>query len=236
MTDTLESAPLYAPNVYGLAEGAVNAYLLDAAEFGLVVVDAGLPGGAGRMLQRIEEMGRSPQDVKHILITHADIDHVGGLKPLVDATGAAVYASEETATYIQRCQSPPHISFPMIILVKIMNRLFRRPVPVDHIVKDNDVLNIAGGIRVLATPGHTPDHVSYYWEHEKVLFVGDLLENEKQLEISQRSIWDEEQSQQGTRRVLALGPAVICPGHGQVWSKEQRSNDMVQLMGSLSAG
>jgi glyoxylase-like metal-dependent hydrolase (beta-lactamase superfamily II) len=231
-----EAVPFYAPNVYGLADGAVNAYLLDAAGDGLVVIDAGLPGGADRMLQRIQEMGRAAQDVKHILITHADIDHVGGLKPLVDATGAAVYASEETATYIQRCQSPPHISFPMIILVKIVNRLFRRPVPVDHIVKDNDVLNIAGGIRVLATPGHTPDHVSFYWEQGKVLFVGDLLENEKQLEISRRSIWDEEESRKSARRVLALEPAVICPGHGEVWTKEQRSNEMAELLGSLSAG
>jgi glyoxylase-like metal-dependent hydrolase (beta-lactamase superfamily II) len=228
-----EQPQAYIPNVYGLVDGPVNAYLLDAGESGLVVIDAGLPGSIRRMIQLIRDIGRSPQDVRHILITHADIDHVGSLKPLVDAAGAAVYASQQTASYIQRCQSPPHISFPMIVVVGTMNRLFRRPVPVDHIVKDNDLLDIAGGIRVLETPGHTPDHISFYWERERVLFVGDLLDNEGQLEVSRRSTWSREESYKSTRRVLALKPAVICPGHGHVWQEEHQPEQITQLKASL---
>lgn len=223
----------YVPNVYGLVDGPVNAYLLDAGESGLVVIDAGLPGSIRRMIRLIREIGRTPQDVRHILITHADVDHVGSLKPLVEATGAAVYAGEQTASYIQSCQSPPHISFPMIVVVRALNRLFRRSTPVDHIVKDNDLLDIAGGIRVLATPGHTPDHISYYWEPKRVLLVGDLLDNEGQLEVSRRSTWSREESYRSTRRVLALNPAVICPGHGQVWQEDRQPGQMTQLKHAL---
>ncbi len=230
-----EQTQPYIPNVYGLVDGPVNAYLLDAGESGLVVIDAGLPGSIRRMLQLIRDIGRTPQDVRHILITHADVDHVGSLKPLVDATGAKVYASQQTASYIQSCQSPPHISFPMIVVVNILNRLFRRAVPVNQIVKDNELLDIAGGIRVLETPGHTPDHISFYWERERVLFAGDLLDNEEQLEVSRRSTWRREESYRSTHRVLALNPAVIFPGHGHIWREDRDSDQLAQLKDSLPA-
>jgi glyoxylase-like metal-dependent hydrolase (beta-lactamase superfamily II) len=41
---------------------------------------------------------------------------------------------------------------------------------------DNEVLPTdAGALRVLSTPGHTPDHVSLWWDAERAVFCGDLM-------------------------------------------------------------
>ncbi|NDJ76236.1 MAG: MBL fold metallo-hydrolase [Chloroflexi bacterium] len=235
MTD---KAQAYAPGVYGLVGGAVNVYVVDDAESGLTIIDVGLPGSVKDILALVHDIGRMPQDVRHILITHADIDHVGSLKGLVAATGARVYASADSAMYIQRRQSPPHIPFPMTIPARIVGLLALRAVPVDQLVADGDVLDIAGGMRVLATPGHTPDHVSFFWERERVLFAGDLFRNMADgLSLTlPRITHDVNTAQQSARSALALDPAVICPGHGQVWSAAEAPEQARALLAALPGG
>ncbi|MBN1681774.1 MAG: MBL fold metallo-hydrolase [Anaerolineae bacterium] len=171
-----EAPRSYAPGVYGLVGGAVNLYVLDD-EAGVTIIDAGLPGSTKRIVDLLRAIGRSPSDVKHILVTHADIDHVGSLRPLVKATGAPVYASAETQRYIKRRGVPPHVRFPLSLVSRVMVLVIGGGIKDGQVVAGGDRLDIAGGIRVIATPGHTPDHVSYFWERERVLFAGDLLKH-----------------------------------------------------------
>jgi glyoxylase-like metal-dependent hydrolase (beta-lactamase superfamily II) len=223
-----------APGLYGLVGGAVNVFVLDDGESGLTVIDAGLPGGTGRVLELIRALGHSPQDVRHILITHTDTDHVGGLKPLAGATGAAVYASDESAGYLQRRTSPPHMRMPARFFAAAVSWLLLRAVTVDHRVPDGEMLPIAGGIQVIATPGHTPDHVCYYWGRERVLFAGDLLNNRSGLTLTPHRItWDMTRARASARRVLQLDPALICMGHGKVWRAADDPDRVKNLLASL---
>jgi glyoxylase-like metal-dependent hydrolase (beta-lactamase superfamily II) len=222
-----------APGVYALS-GAVNQYILDDPQGSVTLIDAGLPGSTRRVLQLLDKIGRAAQDIQHILITHADIDHVGDLKVLVKATGARVIASALSQTYIQRRQTPPHMPVPYKYLAGTIASLLMKPAPVDQTVNDQDQLDIAGGIQVIATPGHTPDHVSYFWIRERVLFVGDLLQNMGKLKLMPNMITHDKQAARASaRRVLALDPAFICPGHGQVWSAEQAPEQRDRLRDSL---
>ncbi len=224
-----------APGVYGLM-GRVNLYVLDSDESGVTVIDAGLPGAAQQVLQLLHSIGRSPQDVRHILITHTDLDHVGGLAALVKVTGARVYAHADAKTYLRRRQQPPHMPFPMQSIAAGVAFFVLRATDVDQVVVDRDILPIAGGIRVIATPGHTPDHVSYFWEQEQVLFGGDLFRNEAEgLAFARKQITHDLRAvQDSARRVLALHPAVICPGHGSVWTASQSSAEADKLLASLA--
>jgi glyoxylase-like metal-dependent hydrolase (beta-lactamase superfamily II) len=234
MTESgVEKPQALAPGLYGLMEG-VNVFVLDDPTSGLTVIDAGMPGTARRILKLVQEIGRAPQDVRHILITHADTDHVGGLSPLVKATSAAVYASPEANQYIQRRCSPPHLRMPFRAFAATLNLLLRRAVPVEHPVSDGERLDIAGGIRVITTPGHTPDHVCYYWEREGVLFAGDLLNNRTRLSLTPAALtWDKMAARQSARKVLALEPAVICPGHGAIWRAAEDPDRIKPLLVSL---
>ena len=73
-----EKPQAIAPGVYCLSGSAVNLFVMDDAESGVTLVDAGMPGSTKRVLALLQAIGRTPVDVKHILITHADMDHVGG--------------------------------------------------------------------------------------------------------------------------------------------------------------
>ena len=110
----------------------------------------------------------------------------------------------------------------------------RRAVTVHHRVSDAETLPIAGGIQVIATPGHTPDHVCYFWERERVLFAGDLLNNRSGLSLTpDRITWNMATAHASARRVLQLDPAVICTGHGEVWRAAHDPDRVKNLLASL---
>ena len=225
----------YAPGLYALI-GPANVYVLDDTESGVTIIDAGLPGTARRVMALIQDIGRKPQDVQNILITHTDLDHVGDLAALVKATGAQVHAHPQAQIYLRNRQLPPHLHFPMDLIAGSVSFFVLKVVEVDQVVADGDTLAFAGGIQVIATPGHTPDHMSYFWEHERVLFAGDLFSNEgKGLSLMRRQItYDIAAVKQSARRALALDPAIICPGHGSVWMAAQAPEQVELLRTSLS--
>ncbi|MBM3140960.1 MAG: MBL fold metallo-hydrolase [Chloroflexi bacterium] len=81
-------------------------------------------------------------------------------------------------------------------------------------LKDGDVIDLGGGVRVsvIATPGHSVDSLSYYLEDEGVLFTGDTL-----LGSSTTTVWDLGLYRRSLARLLALpNLKVICPGHGKI--------------------
>jgi glyoxylase-like metal-dependent hydrolase (beta-lactamase superfamily II) len=56
---------------------------------------------------------------------------------------------------------------------EVLERL--EPVGVDEHLKGGERLDLAGGTKVIFTPGHTPGHLSLYLERSKVLIAGDAL-------------------------------------------------------------
>lgn len=194
-------------------------YLIEDAQSGLILVDTGMPDNVGMIERVLAEKKRSVEEIRHILITHADTDHVGSLGQLVERTGAQVYASQQSAEYIQNRTIPEHLPLFVQSVKVLQTRLLENLADVDNVVNDNEVLDLAGGIRVIPTPGHTPDHVSYFWEREKVLFAGDLIGHlNGELGVSPDAVThDKEALHQSVRRVLRLNPRVICPAHGEVW-------------------
>jgi glyoxylase-like metal-dependent hydrolase (beta-lactamase superfamily II) len=121
-------------------------------------------------------MGVGPGDVARVLITHAHADHVGGLSRLRGRTGAPVAVHERDAAYVREGRGP------VLDRSTLGGRLIRRnvgasPVEVDEELHDGQVLDVAGGLRVLHTPGHTPGHVSLLHEPSGVLVTGDSIWN-----------------------------------------------------------
>jgi glyoxylase-like metal-dependent hydrolase (beta-lactamase superfamily II) len=216
--------------------GAVNVFLIDDAESGVTVIDAGMSRTAEDILAAIQAIGRTPQDVRHILITHADMDHIGGLATLVQATGAAVVAGAETKGHLEARTTPPHLPLPMRFLAGIMSRLMLRPVSVGQVVADGETLPIAGGIRAIAAPGHTPDNFCFYWERGKALFAPDLLRTQEgSLGLTQARItWDMAAARRSAAAVLALEPAYICVGHGPFVDVAKRAAEVAALREALA--
>jgi glyoxylase-like metal-dependent hydrolase (beta-lactamase superfamily II) len=194
---------------------AVNVFLLETDPGELTVLDTGMPGNTRAILRAAAELGYQPQDIKNILITHADVDHAGSAAGLQQATGARVYAGEETANYLREGMAPPH-NAAMNWFMGPMQSLMIRAMQVNQVLHDGQVLPIGGGIEAIFAPGHTPDNFCYYWQREHVLFAPDLFfAATGSLGLTPSMIsWDMERARQSAQRVMARTPQIICVGHG----------------------
>jgi len=209
------------PNVHLIPGIIANPYLIiDSGE--LTLIDAGLPGSHKKILRYIAGLGYTPKDLKRILITHADFDHVGGLAALQTATGAHVYAHaiEAAAMAVGR---PSRKLKPGNVFAKLlywgMGCMFRAaPVQVDEFLADGQVLPVLGGLGVLETFGHTPGHLSFFAPSAGILFVGDSIVSEENGLRGSRGAnnWDQPKSDESVRKQAALGARIVCSGHGPV--------------------
>ena len=177
----MAAAPiLLAPGVWRLptvGRSAVNSFALVDDGDGVTLVDAGLRGATRRLTAHLAAMGKRPDEVHQIVVTHAHGDHVGDARRLREATGARLCIHEEDAVFCSSGKAPPlDRSRP---LARIMGLFPQRigGAPVDETFTDNQLLEVAGGLRVLHTPGHTPGHCSLLHEPSGVLITGDSLFN-----------------------------------------------------------
>jgi len=208
-------------NVHLIPNTVANPYLLIDPD-GLTLIDAGLPGSHRKILGYLASLGYKSADLKRILITHADFDHVGGLAPLKAATGARVFASPVEA----RAIAEGHASRPLKprskitkLLFDLMAGLFKpAPVQVDELLSDGQILPVLGGLRVVETPGHTPGHISLFASSAGILFCGDsIVSGEDGLHGSTgANNWDQAKSDESVRKQAALGARILCSGHGPV--------------------
>jgi glyoxylase-like metal-dependent hydrolase (beta-lactamase superfamily II) len=210
-----------APHVHLIPNIVANPYLLVDPD-GLTLIDTGLPGSDKKILRFLVNLGYESKDLKRILITHADFDHVGGLAALKKATGAKIYASPVEAQAIVEGHSSRDLqprSAILKLLIKLMSMLFKpTSIKVDELLSDGQSLPVLNGMQVIETPGHTPGHLSYYASTAGILFCGDsIVSEENGLRGSTgANNWDQEKSDESVRRQAALGAHILCSGHGAV--------------------
>lgn len=131
------------------------------------------------------------RDVEHVLVTHAHPDHVGAVADYAAETGATVWAR---TGHVER-------------FAAVAGRL------PDRTLQEGTVVPVAGGLRVLDVPGHAPDHVAFVLSDGIV--SGDLALAEGSVVVDA-----EEGDMRGyltaLRRLLAMAPARLYPGHGPI--------------------
>ena len=152
----------------------LNAFALVDDDGAVTLVDAGLRRSAKRLARCLGDLGKGLQDVRRIVLTHAHADHAGALAAVAEESRAPVSAHEREAVYLRDGRVPPFERRGPA------TRLFPRsfpPVTVAETFSDDDLLPYAGGLRVVATPGHTPGHVSLLHEPTGTLLLGDALMN-----------------------------------------------------------
>jgi len=208
-------------NVHLIPNIIANPYLIIDPD-GLTLIDTGLPGSDKKILHFITGLGRSPSDLKRIIITHSDIDHIGGLSALKKASGARIYASAIESNAISQGRASRQIkprNFFRRLLMGIVGRFMKAtPISVDETLHDGQVLPVLGDLRVLETPGHTPGHISLFSLSTGILFSGDsIVSREGGLVRSvPANTWDEAKADESARKQATLGAHIVCSGHGSV--------------------
>jgi glyoxylase-like metal-dependent hydrolase (beta-lactamase superfamily II) len=172
-----------ASGVYQLGLGAVNVFFIEDDAGGLWLVDAGIKPGAERVGGGIRALGRAPQELRGVVVTHLHGDHVGGLAAVKAHTGAEVWAQAEDAAALRegvrvRALEPG----PGLLRSLIARAIGRRPVKaeepiaVEHEVTDGETLPF--GATAVHTPGHTAGHLALLLPRDGgVLFAGDAATN-----------------------------------------------------------
>lgn len=210
------------PGVYGIAMSYVNAFLI--AEGELTLIDSGLPRRHSAILGALSQMGRQPSDLKHIGVTHHHVDHTGSLAALASATGARIYVHPADAPIVRGEQEPPGPS-PSGALGRLVAPIVARlapskaePAQVHQEVQDGEELPIAGGLRVVHTPGHTPGHLAFLHQAKRVLFVGDAAANFFGRLGPPMGMYTQDmaQAKESLRKLAGLEFDVACFGHGRV--------------------
>ncbi|MFI7385409.1 MBL fold metallo-hydrolase [Streptomyces sp. NPDC049813] len=190
----------------------------------LTLIDAGA-AGAGRPLARaVRDWGHAPEDVRRIVLTHFHEDHAGGAGEFARLSGAEVYAHRLDAPYVRgEAPGPEPVleEWERPIHAQALARLPPRPVhpelpPSVREVADGDVLDFAGGARVVGVPGHTDGSIGIELGLHGVLFTGDAVaaspvDGQVMLGVFNRR---SEQAVASFHRLAALDSDLACFGHG----------------------
>jgi glyoxylase-like metal-dependent hydrolase (beta-lactamase superfamily II) len=202
------------PGVWWLSLRGVNAYLVEDSG-ALTLVDAGMPWQAGKIRRGLEVAGYSPRDLDRILVTHYDLDHVGGLRSLLESAGDVdVYCGARDADLLTGRRKPP-----LGNRKGLFHRLTGFLVPPIHspVERVGDGVEIGGFVAIHA-PGHTAGHTVYVHEERNAALLGDLVrEDDRELKPSPALLSaDTDAVDRSIQRVLDRTPEfeAACVGHG----------------------
>ena len=201
-------------------EGFLNLTLILDEQEGAALVDAGLPGHAEAIGAALADAGIGVRDLRRIIFTHQDLDHIGSGAALVRQSGARVVAHPADTPYIEGDLRPLKVTPEMLERRPQMREVLEHleSVRVDEHLEDGERLDLAGGIRVIYTPGHTPGHLSLYLVRPKVLVAGDALTAEEgRLNGPNPSVTlDMGEAVRSVRRLAELDVETIVCYHGGV--------------------
>ena len=180
---------LEVPMRFGASSGTIYPVLLWDKKDGATLIDTGVPGSEAAIGEHLQRLGLGWKDVRRIIITHQDIDHIGGASAAVKASNAEVLAHGDDIPYIQgeRALLKMDPSRMEALLQTLpaerrdrVRQLFTNPpkVHVNRALSDGEKLPYGGGIVVIHTPGHTPGHISLFLPADRLLISGDALRSE----------------------------------------------------------
>lgn len=204
------------PGVYAVAVRAstVFLYLGDS----VTIVDAGAPGSASQVLAALHALGRTPDDVGCIVITHAHLDHVGGLPELQRSVHAPTAAHEADAALISRPEPLPNPfqRRPLAVMSHaVLRRLDPGPARIDVGLQDGEELPGAPGLHAVHMPGHTAGSIAIHARERGVVWAGDTMEYHRgRLSLpSAHFTQDMPQARTSIWRLAALEFDVLCLTH-----------------------
>lgn len=125
----------------------------------------------------VETLERLSLNLQAIALTHAHLDHVGGVAALKKLKPAAKINLHQGDEFMYRAlpEQPAWIGIPRAQW-PALGFVFEQPPPVDHYWTDGETYDVGElKFEVLHCPGHTPGHVVLYEQKARKVFVGDVL-------------------------------------------------------------
>lgn len=232
-------------HVARIPHGIVNSYLIDDPISGeWVLVDAGLRTSANHILRAAMERYGPDARPSAIILTHGHFDHVGALEKLANYWEVPVYAHRLEFPYLTgRCSYPPPDPGVGGGMMSVMSRFFTRgPIDISKFLQELPSNGDVPGLpswRWIATPGHSPGHISLFHEESGILVAGDAFVTTKQ--ESATAVLSNHQQVNGppayftcdwisalnsVSMLETLDPQVAATGHGLPMRGEQLTHQL----------
>jgi glyoxylase-like metal-dependent hydrolase (beta-lactamase superfamily II) len=236
-----------APHLHRIGSDLVNSYLVEGAD-GITIIDAGLPGHWAELQAELAQMGRSLGDIRGIVLTHGDTDHIGYAERLRRERGVSVYVHQLDAGRARGEIKKPNTGWGPIKIGPLSKFLWYsarhgglRIPPVSEVATfaDGETLDLPGSPRIIHVPGHTPGSVAVHVLAVDALFVGDAMTTGHVL-TGQRGprpapfTLEPEMALASLSRLEAVQATWVLPGHGAPWRGGVA--EAIRLIREVSAG
>ena len=216
-------------SLHRIGNDIVAVYLVDTPE-GITIIDAGLPGHWNDLVAELGSMGRGLDDIKGVVLTHGDSDHIGFAERLRSEHGVPVYVHPADADRAKgkvkgamgkQSMNPAGIlSFIAYTLRKngLRNRYLTEVVDAPA----GATLDLPGSPQIVGLPGHSEGSIAVYVPLVDAVFVGDgmttrhVLTGKKGPQPAPFTD-DPQQALSSLRALLPTGATWVLPGHGAPW-------------------
>lgn len=217
------------PGLHRIGNDLVAVHLVITPD-GVTVVDAGLAGHRRALERELRAVGLSIADVRGVVLTHGDTDHLGfaerlradhGIPVFVHHADAARARGEEKSTpQWGRARVLPVLRFLLDAALRGGLRT-RHPAEVREF-DDGDLLPLPGSPRIVALPGHSPGSVAVHVPAVRAVFVGDALTTRDVLTGASGPrpapfTDDPAAASRALDAIAGLDVDLVVPGHGPVW-------------------
>jgi hydroxyacylglutathione hydrolase len=200
-----------APGVWqlkGLPPNAINVYLVED-----VLIDAATRRAPRRILKQIEG-----HTVSVHALTHAHPDHQGASNAICERLGLPYWVGETDVPLAEDIDKMRATQAPHPANRAIMKYWCGPARKVDRPLREGDEV---AGFKVLDVPGHSPGHIAYWRESDRVLILGDVLNNMNVItglpgltEPKPYFTHDPPLNRRSAKRLGPLEPKLVLFGHG----------------------
>ncbi len=220
------------PHLHRIGNDTVAVYLVTTEE-GVTVVDAGLPGHWADLVRELEVLGRSLDEVRGVVLTHGDADHIGFAERLRREHGVPVFVHVDDAGRAQGGDKPKTPMGPVrpvalagFAAYAVRKQAWRNEYLSEVVeVRDGQTLDLPGEPRIVSIPGHSPGSVAVHVPVADAVMVGDALTT-KHVLTGRRGLQpapftdDPRLALDSLGRLGGLEASWVLPGHGAPWRGE----------------
>ena len=214
----------------------VNCYLVREQD-GFTLIDAALQGSAPAIIAATQKLGAP---IAHIILTHAHGDHVGSLD--------ALHAALPNAEVLVHERSAPLLAGDKTLLPEerkgeLKGYWIPCATKPDRTFVHGERI---GSLEVVASPGHTPDHVAFLDTRDRTLIAGDAFQTRAGIAVSGTlrplfpfpalATWHKPTALASACTLRTLNPTCLAVGHGELLPNPQEAMERAIAVAAQKLG